>query len=287
MGAVHTEAVTPGSLLAAAARMALPKVRESLNAGPHDLAEDAALSKATGSVAVDLLSRSGEPVTEERVNHLAGSLLETLGRTDEVSLQGAETLGGFRSWLIEAFSAALAPLDEVGVGLRALGIEVTTEEVAHMFVDALTENLFTWGKKSDRLRDVALLLHIEKIAEQMPAAQAGAPPPPVVRAWITVETSPPELYVYNDGPSPIFDVIPTPTLIALDLSGERQAMVGAGPLTGNAATQISPEQGFCWPLEHMSSWGGHPLVLSDLHLKFRDNAGRSWRLAHDRLTELM
>lgn len=285
-GGGETGLVMLGTALAAAARMALPKARDGVGAGPHDLAADVALNKASNAVAVELLRRGEAPISEERTEHLARVLLETLGRTDKVRLRPVDAVTGFRSQLLATFAASLEPLKEVGVGLRELGVEDSAEAAAALFVDLLTENLFLWGMKSDLLRDVALLLQVERLRELLPPTPDDVPSPPVVRAWITVETIPPEIYVYNDGSSPIFEVVPTPTLIALDLDGQTLAMVGAGPLTGSRAMQISPDQGYRWPLEHMGSWGGQPLVRSQLHLEFEDNAGRRWRLAHDRLTEL-
>lgn len=276
----------PGTGLAAAARAALPKVRELIGASPDDNAEYKALGKAAGAVAVQLLAERGEPFTDEDTNHLSEILLMTLSRTDEVSLQRVASMSGFRAWLIEAFRMALQPLEQPNVGFRALRLDVSASRVAGRFVDALTENLWIWGgEKSSLLRDAAIVLYINRDEENRPPVADDAPPSPVVHAWITVETTPPEIVVYNAGDSPILEVVPTPALVALGLDGH-QAMIGLSPLTGNAAQQISPGHGFKWPLEHMRSWGASPLVRSHLQLDFYDNAGRRWRLAHDHLTQL-
>jgi hypothetical protein len=172
------------------------------------------------------------------------------------------------------------------VGLYELGIRVSAADVAVTFVDALTENLFMWTADTDRLRIVGVQFQLDKMKEDLALASPNEPPRPAVRAWISVATSPPEIVVYNDGASPIFEVIPTPAVIARDLDGQRRAMIGAGPLTNDRAPQIAPDEGWCWPLEHMRSWSASPLVFSQLHVEFTDNAGRKWRLAHDRLMQL-
>ncbi len=106
-----------------------------------------------------------------------------------------------------------------------------------------------------------------------------------MRAWVTVETSPPTIEVYNEGDSPIFEVVPTPTLIAQDLEGRIVAMLGATAPTSSRAAQISPGRGYGWRLDHMAG-STRPLASSQLHVDSVDNAGRNWRLAHDRLTQL-
>lgn len=288
-GRRHTDPVLPEPLqkvLAPAARWALPRLRESLGAGTHDLAQDAALGKAAGEVAAQLLQQGTGSITDDRVEHLSRVMLETLGRTDEVSLQPDTPVSGYRTSLIDSFRQALHPLDDEGVGFREIGIDTTADEVAVAFVDALTESLHLWGAKSERLRSAAELLHIEKLRELQPPAQAGGPSPPLVRAWITVETTPPELYVFNDGPSPIYNVVPTPLLVASDWSGEDRAMIGGGAFYNSAAAQISPEYGHRWPLDHMNSWGGQPRVRSLLRVDLTDNAGSRWRLERDQLTPL-
>ncbi|MGK5112787.1 hypothetical protein [Geodermatophilus sp. CPCC 205506] len=274
------------SLLGPAARLALPKVRELIKLGPDDIAENKAIVKAAGAVALELLDKSQDVIADEETLHLTEVFVEALGRTDTVDLQRIGNPTSPRADLIEAFRAALEPLDDRDVGFHAMDLHTSASEVAVKFVNALTENLFTWGEESSLLRDVGLLLQIDGVRRALPSIAASEPPPPVVRAWITVATHPPEILVFNEGVSPIFEVTPTPTLIARDLDGQRRAMIGAGALTSARAAQIAPEEGYCWPLPHMESWSASPLVFSHLQLDFSDNAGRNWRLAHDQLTRL-
>lgn len=269
-------------VLAPAARAAL----QAVGYGPDDRIEGRALTKAAAEVAAQLLERAGHPITDEAIEHLRRSLLEVLGRTDEVSLQQVDPLRVARTQLIGSFQRALSSLDDVEVGLRGYGIDADAQQVAVMFVDILTEGLQLWGAKSPQLKAVAERLQSEKVQELLPAMPAGSPPAPEVRAWITVESTPPQAFVFNDGRSPIFDVVPTPMLSFSEWDGTAAATVGGGPLTQFAATQISPGEGYCWPLDHMASWGGQPRVRSHLTVRFTDNAGRSWHLAHDQPTQL-
>ena len=106
----------------------------------------------------------------------------------------------------------------------------------------------------------------------------------LINAWVSLAQDPPIVIAVNGSDAPIFDVCPTPTLVAFDELGEQSAMVGHGPL--QTARQIDPHGAWAWPLEHCRGWGGEAAVGSQLHVTFTDNGGQGWLLAHDLLSRI-
>jgi hypothetical protein len=81
--------------------------------------------------------------------------------------------------LIGVFREALHPLDDAD-GFRALDIDSPADEVA-VISSTPSRRTCTSGARSSRSFCIP-----EKVRELLPTLTAEAPPPPVLRAWITV-----------------------------------------------------------------------------------------------------
>lgn len=285
----------PIALLLSGARVVAPKLRALALGSVEQRGAEAAIAKAVWASATQAL-RVKETPSEDEIEFLSSTLLECIGDDALRTLRPAGATS--RSYLGALLRERLAPLDQPTSSgesqLKVIGVPLGADEIAAVLVNELTENLTLWaGDKAHVLRDLGLELQSDRIAEAVfeegrPVEVSGSPAEQArsIRAWISVETDPPQIEVLNRSHAPIYDVLPTPTLLAVDARGEVTAMVGGSPLWNSQARQISPGFGYVWPLPHMASWGGSPLVKSQLHLRFTDERGRRWLLGHDALSQL-
>lgn len=263
----------------------LPGARNMIVGPADERAERRSIQLAAEHVAGALLQLAESRPTPERIQHLADVFVETLGRAGVNHLESYEGVS-MRRALTERFTVAFKKLDDPDVGLAGLGVDSSARELADRFVAAFVNNLFHWGTSSPLIRSVALQLQLDALFENLDATTRLNRNAPYVRAWVTLETIPPQLEVYNDGELPIYDVVPSPTLIAYDSAGKAGAMIGGGRYDRNAARQISPGYGHCWPLPHAVGWSRDGRITSQVHVDFSDSAGNRWRYAHDNLTRL-
>jgi hypothetical protein len=192
--------------------------------------------------------------------------------SDEVRQQFAKRLEPV--WFVDDGSHAS------GMGLGC-SLDEFVDSLLVRFVDALGLRASAVGP----LSGAVALLQTQRNASRNGALLLSGVGDQALRiaAWISVWSDPPEVRVMNPTDSPIFNVRPTPALIAYDERGEISAMVGRSAL--HLVRQIDPLSGYVWPMSHCSRWSSQPSIASELHLNFRDASGRGWLRAHDRIVE--
>jgi hypothetical protein len=276
-------------MLMNAAKLALPQIRRLILLTRDEGDAQVVISKAAWLTAQQAL---GEEATEDATRHLAASMLEHISGPSVLDERSDAT--NLRENVRQLLRSRLAPLDDpifdnaAETALTDAGSLLSAAELADVFLEEFTDSVLPWA--SDRahvLRDFGQQLQIDRIvsADRGLIPVEGIAQATRIVGWITIEVVPPRVEIYNHSWSPIYDVAPSsPYLLSKDLTGNVVAMVGGASVL--PVSQISPSYGYCWPLEHMRTWGGTPFVTAELHFTFTDAAGRRWLHGHDRISRL-
>lgn len=293
----RTEASSPGDLLEdarrifkAADRLAERGVPDSLRGGVVGRGVDRALANAVWVVGRSLVKSSeSDPMTEDRIEPITNALVAQLAAVDP-NPHTAEVDGPLREHLHRMIAMALVPLESSSPESRGLGdldVHITASELADRLLERLTDTLPLLA--GSEVGDLARQLQIDRQANQIRRLEEsvieedhsddGWAQARQICGWVTVETTPPQIELDNNSPTPIFHVRPQAWLLSENLSGDIVAQVG--PLAPTEAAQVSPGHGCVWALPVVASWGSKSLVSSQLHIYWRDAAGRRWARAHD------
>lgn len=247
-----------------------------------------ALDNAVQVTAVRLVEDSSQQdFLRSSLTELVGSDIEPPELTAGAALDGLES----------ALTSKLASLwqlkaDEGTTHASALGIAEAPDEVVDTLVSEFIRSLGLQCTPTSPLASLVALLQVQQnerdihridgeLRPGVIARQAAGLQATQINAWISLAEDPPKFFVVNASDAPIFDVCPTPALVAYGYDGQITAMVGHSPLS--VARQIDPDVAWCWPLDHCKGWGGGASVRGQVDVYFDDAAGRAWLLAHDHL----